>query len=55
MYVAVPVSAILYKCKVTETNIPYDYQDGSLTSNPGNHFKDEVIRSAKGILAIIDI
>lgn len=31
MYVAAPVSAILYKCKVTETDIPYDYQDGSLT------------------------
>lgn len=31
MYAAVPVSAILYKCKVTETDIPYDYQDGSLT------------------------
>lgn len=31
MYVAAPVSAILYKCKVTETGIPYDYQDGNLT------------------------
>lgn len=30
MYVAAPVSAILYKCKVIETDIPYDYQDGSL-------------------------
>lgn len=25
-----PVSAILYKCLVTETEIPYDYQDGNL-------------------------
>lgn len=25
MYVAAPVSAILYKCKVTETDIPYKY------------------------------
>ena len=32
IYAAAPVSAILYKCKVTETGIPYDYQDGSLTS-----------------------
>ncbi|SDB50028.1 MmcQ/YjbR family DNA-binding protein [Butyrivibrio sp. INlla16] len=31
MYVAAPVSAILYKCKVTETDIPYQYQDNNLT------------------------
>lgn len=31
MYVAAPVSAILYKCKVTETDIPYDYADKNLT------------------------
>lgn len=31
LYVAAPVSAILYKCKVLETDIPYDYRDGSLT------------------------
>lgn len=31
MYVAAPVSAILYQCKVTETDIPYKYQDSSLT------------------------
>ena len=31
IYAAAPVSAILYKCKVTETGIPYDYQDGNLT------------------------
>lgn len=31
MYVAAPVSAILYKCKVIETDIPYKYQDGNLT------------------------
>ena len=31
MYAAAPVSAILYKCKVTETDIPYDYRDESLT------------------------
>ena len=30
MYVAAPVSAILYKCKVTEVDIPYDYQDKNL-------------------------
>jgi len=31
MYVAAPVSAILYKCKVTETDIPYNYSDNNLT------------------------
>ena len=31
LYVASPISAILYKCKVTETDIPYDYQDDNLT------------------------
>ena len=31
MYVGAPVSAVLYKCKVTETDIPYQYQDKNLT------------------------
>lgn len=31
MYVGSPVSAILYKCKVIETDIPYRYQDENLT------------------------
>ncbi len=31
MYVASPVSAILYKCKVTKTDIPYRYTDENLT------------------------
>ena len=31
MYVAAPVSAILYKCKVVEVDIPYDYQNKNLT------------------------
>ena len=30
LYAAAPVSAILYKCKVLETDIPYDYHEGSL-------------------------
>lgn len=33
MYVAAPISAILYKCKVVEADIPYDYQDKNLTIN----------------------
>lgn len=31
LYVAAPVSAILYKCKVVEADIPYQYQDENLT------------------------
>lgn len=31
MYVGAPVSAILYKCIVTETDIPYEYTNGRLT------------------------
>ncbi len=30
MYVGAPVSAILYKCKVTEVDIPYEYEDKNL-------------------------
>ncbi len=30
MYVGSPVSAILYKCKVTETDIPYKYPNENL-------------------------
>lgn len=31
MYVGAPVSAVLFKCKVTETDIPYSYEDRNLT------------------------
>lgn len=31
LYVAAPVSAILYKCKAVEVDIPYQYQDQNLT------------------------
>ena len=31
LYVARPYSAILYKCEVVETNIPYHYSDDNLT------------------------
>ena len=30
MYVGAPVSAILYKCEITATNIPYDYSDENI-------------------------
>lgn len=31
MNVGAPVSAVLYKCKVTESDIPYNYQEENLT------------------------
>lgn len=31
LYVGAPVSAILYKCRVLETDIPYNYRDENLT------------------------
>lgn len=30
MYVGAPISAVLYKCTVTEVDIPYDYEDENL-------------------------
>ena len=33
MYVASPIKAVLYKCAVTETGIPYRYEDGKLRIN----------------------
>ena len=63
MYVAAPVSAILYKCKVLETNIPYQYSDQNLTIralmkirlekryNP-SEFTFEVLKDEYGIYAI---
>lgn len=31
LYAAAPISAILYRCAVEETGIPYHYEDGDLT------------------------
>lgn len=31
MYIGAPVSAVLYKCVVTETDIPYHFQRKELT------------------------
>lgn len=31
LYVGAPISAILYKCEVLETDIPYDYSDDKIT------------------------
>ncbi len=63
MYVGAPVSAILYKCKVTETNIPYQYQDKNLTITAlmkirllkryePDRFTFDVLKSEYGIYAV---
>lgn len=63
MYVGAPVSAILYKCKVTETDIPYQYQDDKLTIKalmkirllkryPEDRFTFDILRSEYGIYAV---
>ena len=63
MYVGAPVSALLYKCKVTETNIPYQYQDRKLTITAlmkirllkrydPDRFTFEVLKSEYGIFAV---
>ena len=33
LYAAAPISAILYQCKVTKTDIPFDYVSDKLTIN----------------------
>ena len=63
MYVAAPVSAILYKCKVTETDIPFQYQDENLTIKAlmkitlqkryaAEEFTFETLKNEYGIFAI---
>ena len=63
MYVGAPVSAVLYKCKVTETDIPYQYQDRNLTIKAlmkiqllkryaPDQFTFEVLKTRYGIFAV---
>ena len=63
MYVAAPVSAILYKCEVTKTDIPCNYNDGKLRVDalmtiklqkqyPADQFTFEVLGDKYGIFAI---
>ena len=63
MYVGAPISAILYKCKVTETDIPYQYQDENLTIKAlmkirllkrydPDCFTFEVLKTEYGIFAV---
>ena len=63
LYVGAPVSAILYKCRVTETDVPYSYQDGNLTIKAlmkikllkrykPDRFTFEVLKEKYGIFAV---
>jgi hypothetical protein len=63
MYVGAPVSAVLYRCEVTETDIPYKYQDRNLTITAlmkirllkryaPDQFTFEVLKSEYGIFVV---
>ena len=63
LYVGAPVSAVLYQCRVTETDIPYQYQDQNLTIRAlmkirllkryaPDRFTFEVLKSEYGIFAV---
>ena len=63
LYIGAPVSAVLYKCKVTETNIPYHYQDENLTITalmkirmlkryPPERFTFKILKSEYRIFAV---
>lgn len=63
LYAAAPVSAILYKCQVTETDIPFEYRDGNLTMTAlmkvklkkryrKDKFTYEILKEQYGISAI---
>ena len=63
MYVAAPVSAILYKCEVTKTDIPFPYDDGKVRMKalmkiklqkryPRDKFTFPVLGSEYGIFAV---
>ena len=63
MYVAAPVSAILFQCKVTETDIPYVYADKNVAMTalmkiklekryPPEQFTFEALREEYGIFAV---
>ena len=63
MYVGAPVSAVLYKCRVTETDIPYNYRNERLNIKalmkirlqkryPAERFTFDVLKSEYGIYAV---
>ena len=63
LYIGAPISEVLYKCKVTETNIPYHYQDENLTITalmkirllkryPPEQFTFKILKSEYRIFAV---
>ena len=63
LYVAAPISAIFYKCRVTKTDIPFRYNDGKMQMKalmkiklqkryPRDRFTFDVLRSEYGIYAV---
>lgn len=63
MYVGLPVSAVMYKCKVTETGIPYEHENKYITIKAlmkiklqkrydPEEFTFEVLKSEYGIYAV---
>ncbi len=63
LYVAAPVSSVLYQCRVLETDIPYSYSDGNLSIRalmkirllkryePGR-FSFDILKKRYGIYAV---
>ena len=63
LYVAAPVSAILYKCRVTKTDIPFRFDNGEVHMNhimrikllkryAADRFTFDVLRKEHGIFAV---
>ena len=63
VYVAAPVSAILYKCEVTETDIPFEYHNGNVQMKAlmkikrekqyqKDRFTFDILKSEYGIFAV---
>lgn len=63
LYVAAPVSAILYKCRVTKTDIPFRFDNGEVHMNhimrikllkryAADRFTFDVLRKEYGIFAV---
>jgi len=63
MYVGLPVSAVLYKCVVTKTDIPWHFETEGLTINKlmrirllkrydSNRFTFDVLKDEYGIFAV---
>lgn len=63
MYVGAPVSAVMYKCRVLETGIPYEFEHKYITIKalmkirlqkryPPDRFTFEVLQSEYGIYAV---